>query len=73
MAADVRKLDEVRLALRRGDLKAIGLFALIGLPYTWKFLWSPLLDRSRCRWAGVAAGWRCSISRCCCRFLRWDS
>src|SRR6185369_4504746 len=23
------------------DLKAIGLFALIGLPYTWKFLWSP--------------------------------
>jgi PAT family beta-lactamase induction signal transducer AmpG len=27
------------------DLKAIGLFALIGLPYTWKFLWSPLLDR----------------------------
>ena len=27
------------------DLKAIGLFALIQLPYTWKFLWSPLLDR----------------------------
>ncbi|RBH45884.1 AmpG family muropeptide MFS transporter, partial [Pseudomonas sp. MWU13-2860] len=27
------------------DLKAIGLFALIGLPYTWKFLWSPLMDR----------------------------
>ena len=24
------------------DLKAIGLFALIQLPYTWKFLWSPL-------------------------------
>ena len=27
------------------DLKSIGLFALIQLPYTWKFLWSPLLDR----------------------------
>ncbi len=27
------------------DLKSIGLFALIGLPYTWKFLWAPLLDR----------------------------
>jgi PAT family beta-lactamase induction signal transducer AmpG len=27
------------------DLKAIGLFALIQLPYTWKFLWAPLLDR----------------------------
>jgi len=27
------------------SLKAIGLFALIQFPYTWKFLWSPLLDR----------------------------
>ncbi len=27
------------------SLKAIGAFALIQLPYTWKFLWSPLLDR----------------------------
>jgi MFS transporter, PAT family, beta-lactamase induction signal transducer AmpG len=27
------------------DLKSIGLFALIQLPYTWKFLWSPLFDR----------------------------
>jgi PAT family beta-lactamase induction signal transducer AmpG len=26
-------------------LKEIGLFALIGLPYIWKFVWSPLLDR----------------------------
>ncbi|KKB64771.1 hypothetical protein WM40_04020 [Robbsia andropogonis] len=27
------------------DLKQIGLFALIGIPYTWKFVWAPLLDR----------------------------
>ncbi|MCF7967059.1 MAG: AmpG family muropeptide MFS transporter [Methylobacter tundripaludum] len=27
------------------DLKAIGLFALIQLPYTWKFFWAPLFDR----------------------------
>lgn len=27
------------------DLKAIGLLTLIQLPYTWKFLWAPLLDR----------------------------
>jgi MFS family permease len=27
------------------DLRAIGLFALIQFPYTWKFLWSPFLDR----------------------------
>ena len=26
-------------------LKEIGFFALIGLPYTWKFMWAPLLDR----------------------------
>jgi PAT family beta-lactamase induction signal transducer AmpG len=27
------------------DLKSIGLFTLIQFPYTWKFLWSPLVDR----------------------------
>lgn len=27
------------------DLKSIGLFALINLPFTWKFLWAPLFDR----------------------------
>ncbi len=33
--------------LRSGgvDLKDIGLFALVGFPYTWKFVWSPLMDR----------------------------
>ena len=39
------------------DLKAIGLFALIGLPYTWKFLWSPLLDRFALPWLGRRRGW----------------
>ena len=27
------------------DIKAIGLFALVGLPYTLKFLWAPLVDK----------------------------
>lgn len=27
------------------DLKSIGLLTLLQLPYTWKFLWSPLADR----------------------------
>lgn len=27
------------------DLKAIGLFALIQFPFTWKFIWAPLFDR----------------------------
>ena len=33
--------------LRSADvsLAEIGLFSLVGLPYTWKFLWAPLMDR----------------------------
>ncbi len=27
------------------DIRTIGLFSLVGLPYTLKFLWSPLMDR----------------------------
>jgi PAT family beta-lactamase induction signal transducer AmpG len=27
------------------DVKSLGLFALVMFPYTWKFLWSPLMDR----------------------------
>ncbi len=27
------------------NLKEIGLFALIQIPYTWKFVWAPLMDR----------------------------
>jgi MFS transporter, PAT family, beta-lactamase induction signal transducer AmpG len=33
------------LAETQVDLASIGLFALVGLPYTWKFLWSPIIDR----------------------------
>ncbi|WP_179402943.1 AmpG family muropeptide MFS transporter [Burkholderia guangdongensis] len=36
------------------DLKEIGLFALTMLPYTWKFLWAPLMDR----FAPRLPGWR---------------
>lgn len=38
-------------------LKAIGLFALIQFPYTWKFLWSPLLDRYAPPFLGRRRGW----------------
>jgi PAT family beta-lactamase induction signal transducer AmpG len=38
------------------DLKTIGLFALIQFPYTWKFLWAPLLDRYRLP-LGRRRGW----------------
>lgn len=39
-------------------LKEIGFFALIGLPYTWKFLWSPLLDRFQIRLFSFRPGLR---------------
>jgi PAT family beta-lactamase induction signal transducer AmpG len=39
------------------SLKAIGLLALIQLPYTWKFLWSPLLDRFALPGFGRRRGW----------------
>ena len=39
------------------DLKAIGAFALIQFPYTWKFLWSPLLDRFSVPGFGRRRGW----------------
>jgi MFS transporter, PAT family, beta-lactamase induction signal transducer AmpG len=39
------------------DLKTIGLFALVGIPYNWKFLWSPLLDRYSLPFLGLRRGW----------------
>jgi len=39
------------------DLTSIGLFALVGLPYTLKFLWSPLFDRYAPPLFGRRRGW----------------
>jgi len=43
------------------DLKTIGLFSLVGLPYTIKFLWAPLVDALNVpllsRWLGRRRGW----------------
>jgi len=39
------------------DLKEIGLFTLIQLPFTWKFLWAPLLDRVVPPFFGRRRGW----------------
>ena len=39
------------------DLRVIGLFTLMQLPYTWKFLWSPLLDRYAFPALGRRRGW----------------
>lgn len=39
------------------DLASIGLFSLVGLPYSLKFLWSPLLDRFVPPFMGRRRGW----------------
>jgi len=38
-------------------LAEIGLFALVGFPYTWKFIWSPIIDRYTLPFLGRRRGW----------------
>ncbi|MDH3806113.1 MAG: AmpG family muropeptide MFS transporter, partial [Gammaproteobacteria bacterium] len=38
-------------------LAEIGFFALVGFPYTWKFLWSPIMDRYTLPFLGRRRGW----------------
>lgn len=38
-------------------LAEIGLFALVGFPYTWKFFWSPIMDRYALPLLGRRRGW----------------
>jgi PAT family beta-lactamase induction signal transducer AmpG len=39
------------------DLKTIGLFSLVGIPYTWKFIWAPMMDRYIPPFLGRRRGW----------------
>lgn len=39
------------------DIKSIGLFTLVGLPYTFKFVWAPLMDRFEPGLAGRRRSW----------------
>ncbi len=39
------------------DIKTIGIFSLVGLPYTLKFIWSPLMDRFVPPLLGRRRGW----------------
>ncbi len=39
------------------DLTVIGLMALVGLPYTLKFLWAPVFDRFSLAFLGRRRGW----------------
>ena len=46
------------------DLKTIGIFTLVGLPYTLKFLWAPLMDRLVPPWLGRRRGWMLVMQLC---------
>jgi MFS transporter, PAT family, beta-lactamase induction signal transducer AmpG len=39
------------------DLATIGIFTLVGIPYTWKFIWAPLMDRYVPPFLGRRRGW----------------
>jgi PAT family beta-lactamase induction signal transducer AmpG len=39
------------------DIVTIGIFTLVGIPYTWKFLWSPFMDRYVPPFLGRRRGW----------------
>ncbi len=39
------------------DIATIGFLSLVGLPYTFKFLWAPLMDRFELPWLGRRRGW----------------
>ncbi len=45
------------MAVAGVDLRTIGIFSLVGLPYTLKFLWSPFMDRFVPPWLGRRRGW----------------
>jgi len=46
------------------DRTAIGLFASVGIPYSFKFLWAPLLDQIRPPFLGRRRGWGIVIQLC---------
>ena len=39
------------------DVSTIGLFSLVGLPYTIKFLWAPIIDRFDLKFLGRRRDW----------------
>jgi PAT family beta-lactamase induction signal transducer AmpG len=45
------------LAVDGVDIATIGFLGLVGIPYTFKFLWAPLMDRFEPPWLGRRRGW----------------
>ena len=56
------------------SIKSLGLFALVMFPYTWKFLWAPLMDRYSFPLLGRRRGWMALTQSAlffCIGFLGW--
>jgi MFS transporter, PAT family, beta-lactamase induction signal transducer AmpG len=55
------KAFQAWMTVEKVDLTAIGLFSLVGLPYSLKFIWAPLLDRYTLPFLGRRRGWLVAI------------
>lgn len=55
------------------DIATIGFLSLVGLPYTFKFLWAPLMDRFELPWLGRRRGWLVLTQVCLALALWWMS
>jgi PAT family beta-lactamase induction signal transducer AmpG len=53
------------------DIRTIGLFTLAGIPYTWKFLWSPFMDRYAMPFLGRRRGWMLATQGLLAGLLLW--
>lgn len=51
------------------SLIAIGALSLVGIPYVWKFLWAPVMDRFVPPWWGRRRGWICITQVALCATL----
>jgi MFS transporter, PAT family, beta-lactamase induction signal transducer AmpG len=49
------------MTVEKVDLTAIGLFSLVAIPYSFKFIWAPLLDRFTLPFLGRRRGWLIAI------------
>ncbi|RQP24468.1 AmpG family muropeptide MFS transporter [Piscinibacter terrae] len=55
------------------SIATIGLLSIVGLPYTFKFLWAPLMDRFDLPWLGRRRGWIVATQLVLALLLWWMS
>ncbi len=53
------------------DIATIGFLGLVGIPYTFKFLWAPLMDRFEPPLLGRRRGWLVITQLCLATALAW--